>query len=379
MTPPSRGALPIPGHPVAGLAALALALAAVLGGCGQASSGPPTRGSARPPATAAQPPAIRLSPPPAGQAVAQAFGGPHVTITTAGVYLAWSLSPPASGARTELARINMASGRMEATRGLGAVSFDQAVAAGDSLWVATTSAAGETLLRLNPQTLAVTGRTRIGGGGNQGLAGPSLALAGGWLWVDAGDRLLRFSVPGGRLTAAVPLPGAATSTVAANSSGTMLVVGEANQNGTGALARRDPTTGALLHSSLPTLGIVAPAVGGVFDSGIWASEVTGNLGYVERFTAETLAPAPATRVEGTNDVTVQAGDGMAWVFPSGGGPGPSFCADPSSGRVLARVVLPQSDYILAVGPRQLFYAAPTPNGANDYVVTESLPTGCRIR
>jgi hypothetical protein len=38
-----------------------------------------------------------------------------------------------------------------------------------------------------------------------------------------GDRLLRLSLPAGAVTASVPLPGAATSQVAANSPGTVLV------------------------------------------------------------------------------------------------------------------------------------------------------------
>jgi hypothetical protein len=92
--------------------------------------------------------------------------------------------------------------------------------------------------------------------------------------------------------------------------------------------------------------------------------------------AETLAPDPGTRVEGINGITVQMADGLAWVYPGAGGPGPGFCADPSSGGVLARLKLPQADRLLAIGPHQLCYAAPAPDGS-EYVDQEPLPGGCR--
>lgn len=378
MRPRSRGAPAGPRLPVLRRSAVALVVALAVVGCGQASApvstsapkptGAPTSPSPSASASSSQPALVLLT--------SRSFDGPRVAITTTGAYLAWFTSPPASGVRTELARINLASGQIEATRQLGAVTFEQAVAVGDSLWVATSTSAGERLLRLNPQTLAPMGHMSIGGGGTQGLAGPSLAFAGGWLWVAAGDRILRFS-PGGRLTATVPLPGAVTSSAGADSSGTMLIVGTAGANGAGTIQSRDPATGALL-SSRPVTGIATPAIGGVADSGVWASEATGMMGYVERYDARTLGPTPGTRYTGANGITVTVANRLAWVYPSNGGPGSSFCADPSSGRVLARIDLPQQDYVLAIGPRQLIYAAPVPNGSNYYVRTEPLPGGCRV-
>jgi outer membrane protein assembly factor BamB len=278
--------------------------------------------------------------------------------------------------RTELGRIDAASVRITATRQLGAVYFDQAVAAGGSLWVATSSLSGEALVRLDPQTLAVTGRRWVGGGGNQGFSGHVLAAAGGGLWVAGGDRLLRLSLPAGAVTASVPLPGAAASQVAADSSGTVLVAEETTSIGSGILQRRDPATGALLAASPAVPGVAGLFLGGVIGSGVWVSNATGMMGYAERFDAETLTPGPGTRVEGTNGITVQVADGLAWVSPGAGWPGPGFCADPSSGRVLAPVKLPQADRLLAIGPGQLFYAAPAPDGS-EYVEREPLPGGCR--
>jgi len=359
----------------AAAADLALVLAVAIAGCGRPAPAPPAA-SPRAPATAAS--AAGSRPLPRGRVIGGSFAGPDLAITTAGTYLAWFASPPARGVRTELGRIDVASGRVTATRQLGAVYFDQAVAAGGSLWVATSSLPGEALVRLDPQTLAVTGRKWIGGGGNQGLSGHVLAVAGGGLWVAGGDRLLRLSLPAGAVTASVPLPGAAASQVATDSPGTVLVAEETTSLGSGILQRRDPATGALLAASPAVPGVVGLFLGGVIGSGVWVSNATGMMGYAERFDAETLAASPGTRVEGTNGITVQAVDGLAWVSPGAGWPGSGFCADPSSGRVLAPVKLPQADRLLAIGPSQLFYAAPAPDGS-EYVEQEPLPGGCRAR
>jgi hypothetical protein len=354
------------------VAGLPLVLAIAVAGCGQS---PPAPAAASPRAPAAATPAVSSPPLPQGGVIAGSLAGPDLAITTTGVYLAWWASPPAGGVRTELARIDVASGRITAERQLGAVYFDQAVAAAGSLWVATSSLSGQALVRLDPQTLAATGRRPIGGGGNQGFSGHVLAAAGGGLWVAGGDRLLRLSLPGGTLTASVPLPGAATSEVAANSPGTVLVAAETTSTGSGILQRRDPATGALLAASPAVPGVAGLVLGGVAGSGVWVSNATGMMGYAERFDATTLAASPGTRAEGTNGIAVQVADGLAWIT-SGGGPGPGFCADPSSGRILARLKLPQADRLLAIGPGQLFYAAPALNGS-EYVEHEPLPSGCR--
>ena len=300
-------------------------LAIAIAGCGQPSPAPAT---ASPRAPAAATPAASSPLLPHGRVIAGSLAGPDLAITTTGIYLAWFASPPASGVRTELARIDGASGRIVAARHLGPVYFDHAVAAGGSLWVA------------------------------------------------GGDRLLRLSVPAGAVTASLPLPAAATSQVAADSPGTVLVVAETTSTGSGILQRRDPATGALLATSPAVPGVTGLFVGGVVGSGVWVSNATGMMGYAERFDARTLVPSPGTRVEGTNGITVQVADGLAWVSPGAGGPGLGFCADPSSGRVLARLMLPQPDRLLAIGPGQLFYAAPAPD-ESECVEQEPLPGGCR--
>jgi hypothetical protein len=295
---------------------------------------------------------------------------------------------PASGAvRSELARVDPASGRVEAARQLGA-AFGQAIAASGALWVVTTAGPNETLLRLNPQTLKLTGQRQIGGASNQGTAANSLAAAGGGLWAARGNLLLRLSLPGAQVTTSIILPGAASSDLSADAAGTVLVVGEADSGGRGAVQRRDPVTGAILAAH-PIGGVATPTVAGPIGSSVWVSEPTGMLGYVQRLDATTLAAATTVNCElarstntcmtGTNAITARIAGGLLWVTQPTGGIIRNYCADPSDGRPLAPVRLPQpeQDEILAIAPHQIFYAAPGRSGS--YLRETAIPAACQAR
>lgn len=313
---------------------------------------------------------------------------PEVDVTAAGTYVAWQLAPLASGGQSELARVDEASGQVLAARLLGPVNFDQALSAGGSLWVATSSGTGETLLRLNPRTLAVIDRRWIGGGGAQGWSGQVLAVAAGGLWIAGGNRLLRLALPAGTLSRSVTLPRAASSDVSANAAGTVLVTGEADRSGRGAVQRRDPASGAVL-ASYPMLGVTAPMVAGPVGAAIWVSEATGMMGYVQRLDAGTLAapaggcPDPAGSVTsacamGTHGITARLVNGLLWVTQTSGGRRLNYCAEPSDNRRLASIKLPQpaQDEVLAIAPDRIFYAAPG-NGARQYLRTVAVPPQCR--
>lgn len=305
------------------------------------------------------------------------------------VYLAWQprLRPGGVVARTELARIDAATGTMVARQRLGA-AIGQVVAAKGWLWVAAVSGGERLLEKLNPSTLAVTGRWRVGADRWGAWEGNVLAVAGGGLWDTVGGRLVRFSLPQARVTATVVLPRAATSDVASDAAGSALLVGEADQNGLGAVQRREPVTGALLASH-PVEGVAAPIVAGLAGSGVWFSEPTGMMGYVQRLDATTLRPgggscwlgksSPAC-VQGSNGITVRLANGLVWVTQLAGGSGRNFCADPATGQVLASLPLPNldQDYVLAIGPRSIFYAAPG-KGAADYVREAPAPAACKAR
>ncbi len=203
-----------------------------------------------------------------------------------------------------------------------------------------------------------------------------------------GNRLLHLSLPEGRITASIILPGAASSDLSANSAGTVLVVGEADSGGHGAVQRRDPATGAILASH-PVMGVTAPAVAGPAGSAVWVSEATGMTGYVQRLDAATLTAAGSscaegrstnTCLEGTNDITARLANGLLWVTQVAGGNGRNYCADPSNGRPLTPIRLPQpaQDEVLAIAPRRIFYAAPGPK-ASQYLRQEGIPAPCRAR
>lgn len=353
----------------------------LLAACGGSLSGATT--SPTPPA--ASHPAARSTRPAPGGVFGQPLLSPQVAVTPGGIYVAWQVSPPGSTVRSELARVDPASGHVEAARPLGA-AFGQAIAAGGALWVMTWTMTGEKLLRLSPETLRLTGRWRAGRGGGQQRAAQVLAVAGGGIWVAGGNRLLHLSLPGGRVMASIILPGAASSDLSANTAGTVLAVGEADSSGRGAVQRRDPGTGAIL-ASRPMAGVTAPVVEGPIGSAVWVSEATGMLGYVQRLDAVTLAPAggtcvagrsTASCVPGTNSITARLASGLLWVTQQAGGNARNYCARPSDGRVLAPVRLPQpaQDEVLAVTPRWIFYAGPGPK-ADQYLHREPRPVACR--
>jgi hypothetical protein len=308
-------------------------------------------------------------------------------VTAGAVLVAWQTSPPASaGVRSELARIDAATGRIQATQRFSAYVL-QALEAAGSLWVAAwggSMPATETLVRLNPATLRVTGSWHIGTGG-QPEGAQVLAVARGGLWFAASNRLVRVSLPSGKVTATIVLPGANSSDVSANAAGSMLIVGEANNEGLGAVERRDPTTGALLASH-GVLGVAAPAVAGPAGSAVWVSEETGMQGYVQRLDASSMTAAGSacdegriTRrcVPGDNDVTARVADGLLWVTQEAGGNARNYCADPVDGQRIAPVELPRpnEDLVLAIAPHQIFYAAPGPK-ADRYLRQEPIPRAC---
>jgi hypothetical protein len=113
------------------------------------------------------------------------------------------------------------------------------------------------------------------------------------------------------------------------------------------------------------------------------------MGHVQRLDAVTLSAAGTscaegrstnTCVEGTNDITARLADGLLWVTQVAGGSGRNYCADPSDGRPLTPIRLPQpaQDEVLAIATRRIFYAAPGPK-ASQYLREEAIPATCRAR
>ena len=383
------------GHIQAGLSgswSAVLLVSALLTACGSspgatsASPGLPatSRAPASPQTTGAAAPAV-------SNVFRSPLQSPQLFVTGGATFVAWRTSPTGSAAvRSELARIT-ATGTIQARQRIGAYVL-QVLDAEGSLWVAALSGsipASETLLSLNPATLQVTGRSQVWTRGEPASAGQVLALARGGLWFAAGSRLVRVSLPSGKMTATIALPGATSSDVSANAAGTMLVVGEANNEGVGAVERRDATTGALLASRRRLLGVADPVVAGPVGSAVWMSEATGMMGYVQRLDAATMTAAgrpcadgiiTRTCVFGTNDITARVADGLLWVTQEGGGNARNYCAEPASGRRLGPIEVPRPnvDFVLTIGPHQLFYTAPGPK-ASSYLRHEPIHRACRAQ
>lgn len=389
----------------AALLSSVLLAAAALVGCGsspldaaRSSTAPPVTASATPSATASpatsspqatsSPPATSTAAPGFSNVFQHALLSPQVSVTHGAVFVAWQLSPPGGAAvHSELARIDAATGRIEARQHLSGM-VDQALEAGGSLWVATQSGSmpsTKTLLTLNPATLRVSRQQRMGVG--EGFA-QSLVVADGSLWAAGGNRLLRLSLPAGTVTASIDLPEAASSDVSANAAGTILILGEANDEGVGTVERRDPATGALLASYPALLGVAAPTVAGPVGSAVWMSEATGMMGYVQRLDAASMRPdgsacaegrSTSTCVFGTNDIAARIADGLLWVTQVAGGQQTNYCAEPLSGRMLAPLVLPRpgQDEVLAIASDRIFYAAPGPK-ADEYLRQEPVPAACGV-
>lgn len=308
----------------------------------------------------------------------RALGNPAVTVTGGELYVTWQVNPPGARVpRFELARADQATGAIEAAHRLGAGEVGTPLATGGWLWVTVSTATGERLLRMNPADLAVTANIGIGGSSYRGFTGlgGDLAAAGRALWVTSANRLLRVSTRTGKVIAVVPLPGAYSSMV--DASGAILVVSEASDSGAGAVQRRDPVTGALIAAH-PTLGVSAARIGGVTGSGVWVSEPTGMLGYIERFSTPAMAPDPATEVGGSNGISVRIADGVAWVTDQVN-PRHDYCADPVTGRLLGRIPLPEParDYVSAIAGREVYYLAPAPGGTGSRLSRLGVPASCR--
>lgn len=315
------------------------------------------------------------------------LAAPAVADTTLGLYLTSQVSPLGNALIViELARVDRTTGHVVAQRRLSG-SFDSAIAASGSLWVTTTSLTSERVWRLDPHTLAVRSRRQVTASkGFAGYVGGSMAVAGGGLWVTGGNRLLRLSLPAGQVVASFPLPGAASSDVASNAMGSVLIVGEAASSGVGSIERRDPVTGALIATAPRVGGVAAPRVGGVIDGHVWVSEATGMMGYVQRYDLTPLAPAGRACSEGkntgsclggTNGIRGSVADGLVWIAQAAGGPSRQACLDPTSGRVLSSLPLAGNDALVAIGIHHLYVLEPTaPTVTGQSVTQVPIPHAC---
>lgn len=354
-------------------AAAVLALVAVGAGCASPQPQHPARALASVASSAAPPPTASPSGP-AGGIVGRVLTNPALTVTGDSLYLRWSLSPAQQEPpRMELARVDAATGEIAATNTFSPGAIGAPLAAAGSLWLTGSFTGSTMLLRLNPRTLMVTGELTIPPV-NSGAEQSHIAYAGGAIWVDGSDELVRVSPATVAAELTISLPSADTSDIGASPDGGTLIVSEAD-SGDGTVQRRDPVTGTLL-SAHPMLGVIAPMIGGVSAAGAWVSEPTGMLGYIERFSAASLTPQAHTRVDGSNGLHADVWAGVLWVRNQAAGAAQNYCADPATGRRLATLPLPDlaQDYLMAVTGGRIYYSVPASSG---FVIrTVPVPAAC---
>jgi hypothetical protein len=341
----------------------------LLGGCGSAGAGATSAVDRVSTTSAAGPHGV----------FGRVLDQPYVTVTGGRFYVTWQNQAKRNVPSTTLVRADQATGRIEAARTFGTGYIGSPQAAGGSLW-ALLATKQETLLRMNPVTLAVTGTLRISNG--QYLSsneGNHLSVAGGALWAVAGNRLVRVSLRTGKAEKVVDLPGGFSTSMAGSPSGSFLIVSVADSGGRGSLQRRDPVSGALLASHA-TEGVTAADIGGVIGSGVWAAQPTGMQGFVQRYRTRTLAPVSGTAVEGSNGVGVAVAGGLAWVLRAGPGEDAGYCANPVSGKKLAAIPLPAParDYVVGIWGQEVYYAATAGQGVNTRLERVAVPAACRV-
>ncbi len=315
---------------------------------------------------------------PAGSDVFSEIPGDSPTLTQAGGrwYMSWDV--PRAGASGPppmvLARIDMGTGEVAATNTFSPGFVGTPLFAAGSIWVTDSTSLGDLLLRLDPVTLMVTGELRFSP--SRYAENANAAYAGGWLWLDGGDRLLRVSPSSVETTAVVPL-GTYMSNVGASADGSALVVSE--QGYTGAVQLRNPQTGALLASH-PAAGAQAAVIDGFAGSGVWITEITGMSAFAERLSAATMAPSGARQASGPNDLTARVADGLLWVTEyEAGGPARNYCAAVDSGRQLAPLPVTSlsQGQLLAVSGDLLYFAEPLPPATGWRLVPVPVPAPCR--
>jgi hypothetical protein len=355
-------------------AAAVLALIAPAAGCAGGSPPQPPARTLASVAGSAAPPAPPSTSAPVGGIVGRVLDNPALTVTGGSLYLRLSLSlPQQDPPRIELARVDAATGAIVATNAFSPGFVGPPLAAAGSLWLTGSFSGNGMLLRLDPRTLMVTGELKIAPV-NTGAGQSHIAFAGGFIWVDGSDELVRVSPAAVAAELSIPLPSADSSDIGASPDGGTLIVSEAD-GGNGTIQRRDPVTGTLLASH-PMQGVIAPLIGGVSAAGAWVSEPTGMLGYIERFAATSLTPQARTQVNGSNGLHADVWGGVLWVRDQVGGPARNYCADPATGRRIATLPLPDlsQDYLMAVTGGRIYYSVPASSGFA--IRTVPVPAAC---
>jgi hypothetical protein len=275
----------------------------------------------------------------------------------------------------ELTSVDPTSGRVQGVRRFED-KIDDLLPAGGSLWV-TTGDARTTLWRLDPRTLVLRSRvdvptTRFA----QGIVG-SLATAGDELWVGAGE-LDRVSLATGRVERVITVPYRGPVQLAADPGGRILVASLGFEHPV-QIVRLNPRNGEVLSRRAIPRSVSQPTIGGVIDGGVWIENVAGRRTTVARLDLDALNPvrtsALATRA---NRVSVRVLGGVLWVTEPLGQRNLNYCADPATGRPLAKLPPLPGDSVLLAGDATTIFYTDVPLNAHS-VKLETAPISSRCR
>jgi hypothetical protein len=265
---------------------------------------------------------------------------------------------------SEVMRIDPVSGRVLATRSLGS-EFGQALLAGGDLWVIADPFTGSRhssywLFRLDPHSLVVRSRTILPATSNDQSIG-SLAVADNRLWVGAGT-LDRVSLASGRVERILKLRYPGPVQVAADPAGRLLLASLGSVHPT-YIARLNPRTGAVQAHTTALWSSLQPSIAGIVAGGAWIDNGSGMTTTSFRIDLQTLRPTltdvpaiPGSRIFATPI------DGILWVTKPDAGNTVTYCADPVTGQLRARLPLLRGSSLLTVKSASIYYSDASPTG-----------------
>jgi hypothetical protein len=282
-----------------------------------------------------------------------------------------------------LQRRDPQTGKVEASAKLGRTVRD-VVETDSTLWLSTatysSSSASESsrLEALDPSTLKQIGSTKLPAEANATLG---LTAAGGNIWVVDGSELIGVKQSTrvvSHVSAASPLagPNAIFTAVTSPEHGQGLIDSAVASNEPPVLQIRDTATGSLDAQAYAIHGLEVSHLS-AYRNDLWVSIVTGNDGYVQRWSLATFAPSTFTTPEGSNAVTATVYNHTLFVTDTGGGNAANYCGNPAGGASLGTLIhASRPAEFLTAGPYS-YFVVPNIGGTTHRIQAASIPTPCR--
>ena len=261
-----------------------------------------------------------------------------------------------------MTRVDPLSGRAVATRRFSG-ALDDTLLDGGSLWVTTSSGNRTSLWRLDPRSLALRSETAVPSTPYTEEIAGSLAAAGGHLWVGAGT-LDRVSLATGRVDRVVNPRHRGPVQLAADKTGKTLLAILGYEHPT-YIARLNPGTGTPLAETTIPLSVSQPTFGGILDGGAWIENTVSTHTTTWRINVNTLkATKTSARLNTTNRISVRVIDGMLWVTRPLAEENLNYCADPVTGRPLAKLPPLYGDSVLLTADATSIFYTDVPVNAH---------------